>query len=183
MSDDHCEVVLYTSDHAATFPLLGVAGARRPFDFVPEPSRGELLRGTQLGDPGDRLVAQTDGWRVWVPGASIFTYAVLLGPDEAVPDLPSLTGATRDALAELLVDVLGRFDRLFDDAETPYMLWIYQRPFDGSAWPGARVHAEIVTPSRARGVRRHVAAGELGSGIFFNPVTPQAAAQALRDAA
>ena len=40
-------------------------------------------------------------------------------------------------LALLLVDVLERLDRLFE-AETPYMLWIHQRPFDGGAWPGAR---------------------------------------------
>ena len=29
---------------------------------------------------------------------------------------------------------------------------------------------------------RYVAAGELGSGVYFNPVAPEAAAQALRDA-
>ena len=97
-----------------------------------------------------------------------------------VPDLPSLDTAGRDGLALLLVDVLERLDRLFD-AETPYMLWIHQRPFDGRAWPGARLHVEIVTPWRAPGVPRFVAAGELGSGVYFNPVAPDAAAQALRD--
>ena len=73
------------------------------------------------------------------------------------------------------------FDRLFD-AETPYMLWIHQRPFDGGDWPGAQLHVEIVSPWRAPGVTRYVAAGELGSGVYFNPVAPEAAAQALRDA-
>src|SRR5438067_1127293 len=99
----------------------------------------------------------------------------------AMPDLPSLGHAGRAGLAELLVDVLSRFDRLFA-AETPYMLWIHQRPFDGRYWPGARLHVEIVTPWRAAGVLRYVAAGELGSGVYFNPVDPEAAAQALRDA-
>jgi UDPglucose--hexose-1-phosphate uridylyltransferase len=32
------------------------------------------------------------------------------------------------------------------------------------------------------GVPRFIAAGELGSGVFFNPVAPEDAAQALRDA-
>ena len=98
-----------------------------------------------------------------------------------MPDLPSLTDAGRDALAGLLVDVLERFDRLFN-TETPYMLWIHQRPFDGKDWPHARLHIEIVTPWRAPNVTRFVAAGELGSGVFFNPVAPAAAAQSLRDA-
>ncbi|MEP6812422.1 MAG: galactose-1-phosphate uridylyltransferase [Actinomycetota bacterium] len=224
MPDERCEVVLYTSDHDATFWSLGVEGARKvvdlwaersaalgaradidyvlvfenrgadvgatishphgqlyAFDFVPELASRELERGTQLGDPGDRLVAEAPGWRAWVPEAPIFPYALLLAPDEDVPDLPSLGGAGRDGLAQLLVDVLERFDRLFD-AETPYMLWIHQRPFDGDKWAGARLHVEIVTPWRARGVPRYVAAGELGSGVYFNPVAPDAAAQGLRDA-
>ena len=151
------------------------------FEFVPELPRRELLRGTRLGEPGTRLVAEAPGWCAWVPEAPVFPYAVRLAPDDPVADLPSLDGAGRNAFAALLVDVLERFDRLFE-AETPYMLWIHQRPFDGRDWPGARLHVEIVTPWRAPGVQRYVAAGELGSGVYFNPVAPEAAAQALRDA-
>jgi UDPglucose--hexose-1-phosphate uridylyltransferase len=116
-----------------------------------------------------------------VPEAPVFPYAVRLAPTEQVPDLPSLDDTGRDGLARLLVDMLARFDRLFA-AETPYMLWIHQRPFDDRDWPGARLHVEIVTPWRAPRVLRYVAAGELGSGVYFNPVDPEAAAQALRDA-
>ena len=151
------------------------------FDFVPELPLRELQAGMLLGDPGDRLVSRTPGWRAWVPQAPIFPYALRLVPDEQVPDLPSLDAGGRDGLALLLVDVLERLDRLFE-AETPYMLWIHQRPFDGGAWPKSRLHVEIVSPWRAPGVPRFVAAGELGSGVYFNPVAPEAAAQALRDA-
>jgi len=151
------------------------------FDTVPELPRRELERGEQLGTAGSRLVAETDGWQAFVPEAPMFPYALRLVPDAHVPDLPSLEDSGRVALAELLVDVLGRLDRLFD-TETPYMLWIHQRPFDGGDWPQARLHVEIVTPWRARDVMRYVAAGELGSGVYFDPVDPEAAAQALRDA-
>jgi UDPglucose--hexose-1-phosphate uridylyltransferase len=150
------------------------------FDFVPELPERELNRGDMLGTVGDRLVASVEDWRAWVPEAPIFPYALRLAPDVPVPDLPSLDDAGRNALAALLVDVLERLDRLFG-AETPYMLWIHQRPFDGGDWPGARLHVEIVSPWRATGVPRFIAAGELGSGVFFNPVAPEAAAQALRD--
>ena len=224
MPDERCEVVLYTSDHDATFWSLGADGARRvidlwaersatlgarpdveyvlvfenrgpevgatiahphgqiyAFDFVPDEALRELLRGEQLGEPGDRLVAEAPGWRAWVPEAPVFPYAMRLVPDAPVPNLPSLDGPGRDGLAALLVDVLERLDRLFD-AETPYMLWMHQRPFDGGDWPDARLHVEIVTPWRAAGVMRYVAAGELGSGVYFNPVSPESAAQALRAA-
>jgi UDPglucose--hexose-1-phosphate uridylyltransferase len=151
------------------------------FDFVPEVPLRELSRGAGFGDPGDRLVAQAPGWRAWVPDAATFPYALTLAPETPVPDLPSLDDGGRDALAALLVDVLERLDRLFA-AQTPYMLWIHQRPFDGGRWPEARLHVEIVSPWRAAGVPRFIAAGELGSGVFFNPVAPEEAAGALRAA-
>ena len=142
---------------------------------------GSSSAASRFDDPGDRLVATGPGWRAWVPEAPIFPYALRLVPDAPVPDLPSLDDAGRNGLAVLLVDVLQALDRLFD-AQTPYMLWIHQRPFDGRDWPQARLHVEIVTPWRAPGVPRFVAAGELGSGVYFNPVAPEAAAQSLREA-
>jgi len=151
------------------------------FDFVPELPLRELERGAPFAEPGERLVATAPGWRAWVPEAPIFPYVLALVPDEEVPDLPSLDAAGRRGLARMLVDVLERLDRLFE-AQTPYMLWIHQRPFDGGLWPDARLHVEVVTPWRAAGVPRYVAAGELGSGVYFNPVVPEDAARALREA-
>jgi UDPglucose--hexose-1-phosphate uridylyltransferase len=152
------------------------------FDFVPDVPARELGLGGSLGEPGDRLVAEAPGWRAWVPDAPVFPYALVLAPEDDVADLPSLDDRGRDGLAQLLVDVLGRLDAAFG-TETPYMLWIHQRPFDGGEWPGARLHVEIVSSWRAAGVPRFIAAGELGSGVYFNPVAPEDAARALREAA
>ena len=151
------------------------------FGFVPEVPLRELERGSRFADPGPRLVTTAPRWRAWVPDAPIFPYAVLLAPDDPVPDLPSLDEPGRDAFTQLLVDVLARFDRLFD-RQIPYMLWIHQRPFDGGEWPSALLHVEIVSPWRAPGVTRYIAAGELGSGVYFNPVAPEDAARSLREA-
>jgi UDPglucose--hexose-1-phosphate uridylyltransferase len=151
------------------------------FDFLPDRPLAELARGDVFDEPGERLVAAAPGWRAWVPAVPAFPYALVLVPDAPVPDLPSLDGGARDGLARLLVDVLERLDRVFD-AQTPYMLWVHQRPFDDGVWPQARLHVEIVSTWRAAGVPRFVAAGELGSGVFFNPVPPEDAARSLRDA-
>jgi UDPglucose--hexose-1-phosphate uridylyltransferase len=151
------------------------------FDFVPDQPLRELARGDAFDEPCERLVATAPGWRAWVPEVPPYPYALVLVPDVPVPDLPSLDGAGRDGLARLLVDVLERLDRLFA-AQTPYMLWVHQRPFEDGDWPQARLHVEIVSTWRAAGVPRFVAAGELGSGVFFNPVPPEEAARALRDA-
>lgn len=157
------------------------------YDEVPDVPLTELRRAARGECPScepvdDALaVAATGGWRAWVPAASAYPYALLLAPDVHRPDLPSLDGPQRDDLSALLVDVLARLDRLFE-VPLPYMLWIHQRPTDGGLWPEAHVHLHIVSPMRSPGVQRYVAAAELGSGAFVNPVVPEDAAAALRGA-
>ncbi|MDQ3107602.1 MAG: galactose-1-phosphate uridylyltransferase, partial [Actinomycetota bacterium] len=132
-----------------------------------------------LGDPGDRLVARDGGWIVEIPVAASWPYELLLRPVDHVADLPSATSDTRSGLATVLVDALARLDRLFDQP-MPYMLWVHQRPTDGAEWPTAHLHVHIAPLWRSKGTPRFVAAGELGSGVFFNPVVPEDAAQQLR---
>jgi UDPglucose--hexose-1-phosphate uridylyltransferase len=154
------------------------------FADVPDAPAREVRSGNCLvcaDDTGDRLVARVGSWRASVPFAATWPFEMLLAPLDHLPDLPSLESADRDDLAGLLVDVLGRLDRLFS-APMPYMLWFHQRPTDGGSWPAMHVHAHIAPLYRAPGTPRFVAAGELGSGVQFNPVEPDAAARALRQA-
>jgi UDPglucose--hexose-1-phosphate uridylyltransferase len=152
---------------------------------VPDAPLAELRRADAgacpLCDPADAalVVTEASGWRAWVPYASAYPYSMLLAPDVHRPDLPSLDGPQRDGLAAVLVDALGRLDRLFD-SPLPYMLWIHQRPTDGGLWPEAHLHVHLVSPMRSPGVQRYVAAAELGSGAYVNPVVPEDAAAALR---
>ena len=106
-------------------------------------------------------------------------HGFLLSASEHVPDLPSARVGARD-LASVLVDALARLDQVFA-APAPYMLWFHQRPTDGGAWPAAHLHAHVAPLWRAPGVVRYLAAGELGSGMLFNPVVPEEAAARLRD--
>jgi UDPglucose--hexose-1-phosphate uridylyltransferase len=154
---------------------------------VPELPRRELDRAEALGcalcraeEPVDRLVVRTGRWRAEVPVAAGYPFALLVQPDEHLPDLPSLDSASRRDLAAVLVDVTGRLDRLFD-APMPYMLWFHQRP-SGGDWPQAHLHVEIAPILRAPGVQRYVAGGELGTGMMINPVVPEDAAARLREA-
>ncbi len=223
MPGDRCEVVLYTSEHDATFESLGVAGAlkvidlwaartlalgaRPDVDFVlvfenrgPEvgatiahphgqiyaydhvPDRPQrLLDGKWKPDPapGERLVVERDGWRVWVPYAATFPIALSIAPIEQVPDVVALDTAGRTALAGVLVDVLGRLDRLYD-RPLPYMMWLNQRPTDGREWPQAWFNIELVSPWRSAGVPRFIAAAEVACNEFFNPVIPEVLAEQLR---
>jgi UDPglucose--hexose-1-phosphate uridylyltransferase len=148
------------------------------FPFVPPVPAREAAIAERDGcalcaeEPGERLVRDEDGWRVYVPFASGYPYGTLVAPREHVPSLTELDGQGRDGLAAALVDVLSRYDRLFD-RPFPYMLWVH---------PGVHLHVHIAPPRRSAETLRYVAAGEVGSGTLMNPVVPEAAAAALRDA-
>lgn len=150
------------------------------FDHVPPAARIELDRACALCAEPEHVVHEVGGWTSSVPVAASWPYELRLAPTAHKPDLPALDGTGRDALAALLVDATRRLDVLFD-APMPYMLWLHQRPTDGGAWPSAHVHLHLAPLLRAAGTPRFVAAGELGSGVLFNPVEPAAAATALRD--
>lgn len=154
------------------------------FANVPPVPEAELARSPCAlcaEDPGPRLVAEAPGWRAWLPAAAAWPYALVVAPVAHRPDLPGLDDHERTALGGLLVDVLGRLDRLFE-APMPYLLWVHQAPTDGREWPTAHVHVEISPLYRSPGTQRYVASGEMGSGILFNPVAPEEAAARLRAA-
>ena len=130
--------------------------------------------------PGDRLVAEVAGWRAWVPALAGWPYELVLAPVAHTPDVPSLDGEGRDALGRLLVQVTAALDAHFG-AETPLMMWVHQRPTDGGEWNMAHVHLHVTPIWRAPGVPRFVAAAELGSDLWFNPIDPIAAAGELRE--
>lgn len=146
------------------------------FDHVPQRQSASWRDGwTPDIEPGDRLVAQHGSWTAWVHHAPVHPVSLVLAPVERRPDLASLEDPSRDDLAQLLVDILGRCDSLFGVA-MPYMMWFNQAPTsDPSAW----LHAEIVSPWRATGVHRYIAAAEVSTGEYFNPVAPEELADRL----
>jgi len=222
MPNERCEVILYTSDHDATFASLGVDGARRvvdlwaertaelgsrddvdyvlvfenrgpeigatithphgqiyAFDHVPERQLALLRAGWKPdADPGDRLVTASNGWTVSVPVASPFPIALSISPDAQVSDVTSLDDDARRALAGVLVDTFARLDALYDRA-LPYMMWLHQAPTDGGDWSQSWFNIDIVSPWRAAGVQRFIAAAEVATGEYFNPVVPEDLARRL----
>jgi hypothetical protein len=86
--------------------------------------------------------------------APVFPFALLLVPDEQVPDPLSFGDAGRRGLAEIPVDVLGR---LIERSPRRPACLIHQRPFDGGEWPGRGCTSRclaLARPSRARLHRR-----------------------------
>jgi UDPglucose--hexose-1-phosphate uridylyltransferase len=131
------------------------------------PICSELERETDLQA---RVVERNDSFIAYTRAAAEWPYELIVTPIEHLADLDEFDAAHRDELASILIGVLARYHSLFDQP-LPYMMWIH---------PGVHLHVHLVTSRRQASVPRYVAAGELGSGVMFNPVAPEHAAQALR---
>lgn len=150
------------------------------FDHVPERPRRQLeAHWTPDPDPGERLVSKSDRWIAWTEHASVHPVSLRIAPHRQVADLAGLDTHERTELAEMLVGTLGALDAMFA-APAPYMMWVNQSPRDSRAWPQAWLNIEIVSPWRATGVARYIAAAEVATGEFFNPVDPADVAARLR---
>jgi UDPglucose--hexose-1-phosphate uridylyltransferase len=150
------------------------------YDHVPRRQATRLAGGwTPDKSPDDRLVIEVDGWCAWVPHAPTFPVAIELAPLRRVADLPSMSDGDRDTFSALLVDVLGRLDQLFG-TPLPYMMWLNQRPTVVDGFDDAWFNVEIVSPWRSCGVQRYIAAAEVASEEFFNPIVPEDLAEQLR---
>jgi UDPglucose--hexose-1-phosphate uridylyltransferase len=154
------------------------------YDYVPPAPAAELHGGSCTlcaPSPDESEVVRVGAWAARVPALAAWPYELLLQPTAHAPDLVALDGASRDDLAACLRRSIAALDRHFD-AAAPYMLWIHQRPCDGRHWPTAHLHVHIAPIWRSAGTQRFVAAAEVGSAVYFNPVDPLEAAAALRAA-
>ena len=85
----------------------------------------------------------------------------MLVPVRRVPDLPSLAGDERAALAEILQRVGVRYDNLFRTT-FPYSMGFHGRPTDGEEHPWWRLHAVYHPPLlRSATVRKFLVGFEL----------------------
>ena len=150
------------------------------YDHVPSRQARRLAGDwTPDRDPGARLVTEQESWTAWVPYAPTYPLSVEVAPRRRIGDLPSMAGFDRDGLAEILIDVLGRFDPLYGQP-LPYMMWLNQRPSVEMGYDDAWFNIEIISPWRSAGVPRFIAAAEVASEEYFNPVVPEDLAARLR---
>lgn len=130
---------------------------------------------------GSRVVASTPCWTAFVPRAARWPYEVHLYPNRRLPDLTALQDAERAEFATIYLDVLRRFDRLFD-RPAPYISAWHQAPVREGREHFA-LHLELFTIRRTSGKIKFLAGSESGMDAFANDVAPEAAAARLRELA
>jgi UDPglucose--hexose-1-phosphate uridylyltransferase len=146
----------------------------------------------------ERVVLATDHWVAFVPYAAHWPYEVHLYPRRRVPDLLALDEGARTEFPQVYLELLRRFDRIFDGGEkegtgrgrpTPYIAAWHQAPFgaledvDGVVREDFALHLELFTIRRTSGKLKFLAGSESGMSVFINDVPPERAAERLREVA
>jgi UDPglucose--hexose-1-phosphate uridylyltransferase len=126
----------------------------------------------------ERLVCRNARWVALVPFWAVWPFELMLVPVRRVPDLPSLSGEERDALADILRRVTVRYDNLFRTS-FPYSMGFHGRPTDGDEHPWWRLHAVYFPPLlRSATVRKFLVGYEL-TAEPQRDLTPEDAAARL----
>jgi len=130
---------------------------------------------------GERIVCSNNHAVSLVPFWATWPYETLLIPRQAASGPDDLGETEIYALAKVLHDNVIALERLFSTA-VPYSMGFHPRPSDGSEHPEWQFHAHIYPPLlRSATVRKHMVGFEL-LGTPQRDLTPEAAAESLRNA-
>ena len=138
----------------------------------------DVLAGVRTS--GDRVVTANEHWTAFVPAAARWPFEVLIAPHRQIADLPGLSDAEALAFGPVYLDVLRRFDGLFD-APMPYISAWHQAPVRTDR-DLAYLHLQLFSVRRAPGKLKYLAGSESAMGAFVNDVAPEEAARMLREA-
>lgn len=141
---------------------------------------GSLLASER--EDGSRMVLEGEHFSAYVPFAARWPLEVHLVPHRQVPDLAALSGAEKDELAYVYLDLLKRMDALYP-TPTPYISAWHQAPLDELLRPAGYLHLQLTSPRRAADKLKFLAGSEAAMGAFINDTTPESVAGRLREVA
>ncbi|HUP55671.1 MAG TPA: UDP-glucose--hexose-1-phosphate uridylyltransferase [Methylomirabilota bacterium] len=131
---------------------------------------------------GPRVVVENDAWLIVVPFWAGWPFEALILPQLDAARLADVPDHARDALATALIELLVRYDNLFD-VDFPYSLGWHQAPFgeaEGDDPSGWLLHGHVYPPLlRSATVRKFMVGYELLAETQRD-LTPEDAAARLR---
>lgn len=129
-------------------------------------------------ESGERTIASNDHWIAVVPYWAYWPYETMVLPRRPVASLVDTTADESEALSDVLLTMLGGFDRLFN-TPFPYCSGWHSAPRSGAA--GFQLHAHYYPPLlRSADVAKIPASYELLANLQRD-LTPESAAANLRN--
>jgi UDPglucose--hexose-1-phosphate uridylyltransferase len=129
---------------------------------------------------GERIIFENEHFTALVPWWAVWPFEALLLSRRHAGALPEFTGSERDGLADALKRVTTRFDNLFETS-FPYTMGFHQAPAGNGGHPEWHFHAHFYPPLlRSATVRKFMVGFEM-LGMPQRDITPEDAAQRLRN--
>lgn len=132
-------------------------------------------------ETGERLVASNAHAVSLVPFWACWPFETLLLPRRAVSGPGEMRAEEVAGLAGVLRQTVVAYEKMFQ-ASVPYSMGFHPRPSDGGEHPEWQFHAHIYPPLlRSASVRKHMVGFEM-LGTPQRDLTPETAAERLREA-
>jgi UDPglucose--hexose-1-phosphate uridylyltransferase len=129
---------------------------------------------------GERMVCRNDHFMTVVPFWALWPFETMVLPLRHFGSMDELTKDETGALADILKQTVTRYDNLFE-IPFPYSMGFHQSPVDGAAHPEWHFHAHFYPPLlRSATVRKFMVGYEM-VGTPQRDITPESAAQRLRE--
>lgn len=130
---------------------------------------------------GERIVYANNGFVALVPFWATWPFETMLLPRRHISSLDEFSEADVTHLADALKNTTSLYDKLFE-TPFPYSMGFHQRPSDGAAHPHWHFHGHFYPPLlRSATIRKFMVGFEL-LGSPQRDITPEAAAERLREA-
>ena len=128
---------------------------------------------------GQRVVVENDDWLILIPFWAVWPFETLIVAKAPVGRLPEVPAARRGSLGSALIELLTRYDNLFD-CPFPYSMGWHQAPFDGDRHDHWQLHGHVYPPLlRSASVRKFIVGYEL-LAESQRDLTAEEAAERLR---
>ncbi|KRQ87682.1 Galactose-1-phosphate uridylyltransferase [Caloramator mitchellensis] len=132
-----------------------------------------------------RIVTENDSFLAYIPFFTDYPYGVFIVSKNHKGNFTEFTDKEKWDLAEILRNVTGAFDNLFDRL-FPYMMCIHQTPVNSEEYKDSdkyyHFHIEFYPPLRDKDKIKFYASSEMGAWAAANTMAVEDAAERLREA-
>lgn len=131
---------------------------------------------------GQRVIHENEDFIAYIPFFTDYPYGLFIVSKHHQTALSDLSERQRRSLAEMLQEMTGAMDALFDKL-FPYMMVLHQRPVNGEdVEEFYHFHIEFYTPLREADKIKYYASSEMGAWAACNPHAVEETSETLRAA-
>jgi UDPglucose--hexose-1-phosphate uridylyltransferase len=132
----------------------------------------------ELAD-GERIIYEGEHWIAFVPRAARWPFELQMYTRRPIARLRDLSDAERSEFATMYLSLLRSLDAILD-LPMPYIAGWHQAPVHGDD-ADSRLFLEVFSLRRAAAKLKFLAGSESAAGVWINDISPEDAAEALRE--